>query len=867
MKFFNKKNKEETAEQYDIIFEDVVSPPPPKINHSPDALTTEEIIGFGQNKSQVINNDSTGALEALKQKLAAVTLDDIIPDKEENGKPEINIEEFEIPTIETVTEPETQVESEPKPEVIKPESLLDKCKPYIVDENGSDTTLNSEPLYKLQSVADILKSDSEKILEKLSQNYDVSFEISETAIKETTETEKITATKTEPEEKEVFEEKIKVSSQNENPPQKVISDIDYVFIPETKKEPLTFEPNATVTFTPVSSGESAESQIKVSTHTKAIDLTNELIKLPETVSESNEEEIRLEQSDFEDFVPKTEYTSAKDIKKLKRKLSIDKRDAFLTTIFSFFLTALLAFAKLPFMTNILLSHTVVSMIICSSVAGIIILLNADMFSSLGKIFSSKCKPDISAVLASITASIYAVMGIIKGEIILDILLLFGIVLSFRSLSKFFKASYILSNFSQISSSAQKKAVKLINDPAITFSMVKNSIEGDVLIAAAQKTEHISDFMKYATYGSFFGGRMPIITVISVLISIISAFAGAAYFDGVFYGMYAATAIQLLTALPTVFLIDTLPLYRASKKLNKMGAMIMGKIGAEHLEMANAVVLSSNDLFPNGTVTLHQMKVLSENTLDDTLLRAASLTEYMSSTLAPIFKQIVTGSDYSALPDTDTVKYEDRMGISGWVDNRLLFIGNRALMEAHGIEVPSLEVDRKILRQGYFPVYVATSEKACALLVIQYRVDQKISHELRTLTKIGVTLLINNTDPNLSESMICDYLGLYDDSVKVMSAAGCHMYKNTVSPTTDTSAPAAYKGSSLALAVIMNCATKIKRSNNILTVLYIISAVLGAMLFAYTSFGGSGSLLSGASLLIYGLATTFISYFIYLTERP
>lgn len=44
--------------------------------------------------------------------------------------------------------------------------------------------------------------------------------------------------------------------------------------------------------------------------------------------------------------------------------------------------------------------------------------------------------------------------------------------------------------------------------------------------------------------------------------------------------------------------------------------------------------------------------------------------------------------------------------------------------------------------------------------------------------MGITMLIDSSDPNLTEEMICDYMGLYDDSVKVMSTAGCHMYKNS-----------------------------------------------------------------------------------------
>ena len=94
-------------------------------------------------------------------------------------------------------------------------------------------------------------------------------------------------------------------------------------------------------------------------------------------------------------------------------------------------------------------------------------------------------------------------------------------------------------------------------------------------------------------------------------------------------------------------------------------MIAGKIGAEHIEMANCAVFTSEDIFPSGTVTLHNMKVLSENSIDDTIIRAASLTETLNSPLTNIFKRIAGNSNITALPDSDTVKYEDRMGISGW----------------------------------------------------------------------------------------------------------------------------------------------------------------------------------------------------------
>jgi cation transport ATPase len=343
---------------------------------------------------------------------------------------------------------------------------------------------------------------------------------------------------------------------------------------------------------------------------------------------------------------------------------------------------------------------------------------------------------------------------------------------------------------------EKIALRLIDEQAITFAMAKTAIDGDVLLAAPQKTDAVDDFMKYSTYGKFLNGKMPIIVAASLIFAALLGIASYSYFESVENGLYAAAASLLICASPVLFFIDDLPFYRASKKLFARRSCLAGKMGAQTIENANAVVLNAADIFPSGTVTLHDIKVLNDNDMEDTLIRASVLAESANSPLAPIFKKITKSSNVEKYPDSDTVKYEDRMGISGWVDNRLLFIGNRTLMEAHGIEVPSLEVDKKLLREGYFPVYIATRDKVCALLSVQYAVDSYVQKELWRLTKTGVTVLVNSTDPNLTNQMICDYLELYEDSVFVMATVGTHVFKNTVVKTPSISAPAVYRGSGM-----------------------------------------------------------------------
>lgn len=834
MKLFQKNQDDEL---FSLLKEDDSITTGENLPEPSHALTPQEVLSSKINTSK--RYDSTGALDSLKKRMQKATSKDN-------------------------------------------RSLLEKCKPYILDEQGNDTSVDTEPVYTLESVDDILKSDDQKIIDQLSHKYDITFDYLGKYVEQKSaqsveskpepkpEPKETAVPKEEPKpEKEIFEETIQISTPIKNAQSSVpfiISDIDNdMSLPE--KEENDISSTSTITFTPVSNSDSVEPKIMVTTRTQAIDLTGEFENINSASNELEESRVMLENDDFDDFVPETEFKDESEAKKFIRRFSILKRRSFLCSCLSVFVTLLLSGMKLPFMSGVVLGKTVGAMIACTIIAFFGILANMDMFLSLKNIFKKKSSPDVLTSLATVFVLIYAVLGITSGEIVLDMLITLCIILSLRSIAKFRKDSYMLSNLRQITSSKDKKAVELLGDPAVTFAMAKDTIEGDTLIATPKNCRHIDDYIKYSTFGTFLNGKLPSITVVTLLISILAGFTAFNYFDSVVYSFYAASAILCFAALPTLFFIDNLPLYRAAKKLNRFGCMIAGKYGAESVEMANALVLDSTDLFPIGTVTLHQMKILSENSLDETILRAASLTETLKSPLAPIFKRIAGESNITTLPDSDTVKYEDRMGISGWVDNKLLFIGNRTLMEAHGISVPSVEVDRKILRSGFFPVYVASGNKACALLMVQYDVSPTVAKELRRLTKLGVTLLVNNTDPNITKEMICDYLGLYDDSVMVMSTAGCHMYKNSIVNQASCSAPAAFKGSGIALAKIINCANRIRRSNALLSILYIIAFVLGIIIFAYASFNGSGSLIDGSTVLLYTLISTAISYLLYSTQKP
>ncbi len=811
------------------------------------------------NEPQEIKEEKEAEKKEQNGNLAAhiLTADEINGSQTEKPQNENAINPLDALRNRMLHKNEPQAEDQPKEEK---SSLFDKCLPYVTDENGKVIEDESSK-YSLEKFTEETLSKDE-LLASIYKKYNISF----TGVVDLSESKEEKAKEEEPKIEEVLNEPISADELRDiqtNIP--FISDIDSessIVNDETESLSNT----GTIRFTPIHD-ETDRDIISVSSHTKTINLTGEFTQLPPKTEALAENQVEISKDEFEEYTPNEEYISPADSRALVIKLAKKNRNRFFAMLGTLLFSVLLFIFKITTISEILIANFTAFTIITLSIFGVLILINCDMFGSLLKIFSKRANADTVCSVASIVCFAYSLMAFMQKVTPFDTVLFASLILTFRSVGAFINSSHILSNLRQINSPMKKRAITLINDPSVTFAMAGDSIEGDVLAAAPKYADNILDYMKHVTFGNVMQGKLCPIAISAIIASIIFGFVIGAYTSNLLQGLYSAANILMFAGMPIVYLIENLPLYSATKKLNRSGAMIAGRTGAALCERANAVVLRSEDLFPSGTITLHDIKVLSENNIDNTLLRAAALAEEAESPLANIFKKISDKKGDFILPDADTVKYEDRMGISGWVDDELLFIGNRTLLEAHGIKVPSIETDRKILKNGYFPVYVAGNSCVYALLIIQYSVNPDVAHQLRKLTNLGVTILVNNTDPNLNEEMICDYLGLYSDSVKVMSSAGTHLYKAKVRPEKNVSAPAMYKGNPIALALIINSASKIKKSNTLLTVIYTIASIIGVVLFIYAPFSGSGAILSPMFVLLYNAISTAVSYLLYLIFKP
>lgn len=873
MGFFSKKNDDKNGFVINIDDDSV------KISGdkhlAPHAITPDEVLSFKESDNYDTPTTNTGALDALKRRMNVSVDNETNSDTNTTETPvDANDQKFDNTNKNTNSLDDLQ------------KTLIEKVKRYTIDEKGQDMSQSHEPLYQLESVAEILLHNGEQAIKNLSKKYDVLFDdlgknkskkelhkpitqVDDTKIKKdsisspTPAFEQMVSDANARESEKIYKTLFSDESAAPIPDVSVpdISDIDTheVGLSDGQSKSNT----ATIRFTPIKDAKGNTDHITISSVTKHIDIGDAVY---DDISSKSVVQ-GLEQSDFDKFTPDHEISNDSDGKKQIYRYAVKKRSCFLTSFISALMTIALSVFLIPPVFDYIIGNPKNAMITCGAFLLVSVLANASMFLDFKNLIKKRCGFDILVSLCSILSLALCLTAALTQQNAYYIILLCSIILLVRSICAFKETSVFLSNMKRILSKQTKKCVALINDPATTFAMAKNTIDGDVLIASNRNTGFINDYVKHSTFSLKLGGRSSIIFYATMIFALLSGVMAYFYYQHIYEAIYSATVIACVISMPSLFFINCLPLSSAAKKLNARGAMIAGLYGAEKIELTNAAVVSINDIFPTGTIKMYSMKVLSDNNVDDTIMRAASLTAAVNSPLEAIFTKIAgTNSSYS-IPDSDTVKYEKNLGISGWVNNELLFIGNRSLMQAHGIAIPSLEIDKKILRRGYFPVYVATATTACALIVIQYDVKQEIAKDLRKVTELGLTLLVENCDPNITEEMICDYFGLYEDSVKILSNAGVYMHKNATIPVDECSAPAAYRGSNLNLIRIINCASMIKKSNKLLAILYTIFAVFGIMYFIYAAFSGITTIPDSFTVLIYELTVCLISIIGFLIRKP
>ena len=143
---------------------------------------------------------------------------------------------------------------------------------------------------------------------------------------------------------------------------------------------------------------------------------------------------------------------------------------------------------------------------------------------------------------------------------------------------------------------------------------------------------------------------------------------------------------LAAAMPLAWpLAGALPLFFLNRRLSHSGCAVAGYCGAKAISGANRIVITDEDLFPAGTLTLNGMKIYGEE-LGRVLSYAVTVARAADSQALPILEQLLSDQGGHA-ERLDDFRWYEEGGAGGTIHGETVLLGSAYFMRRQKVRLP------------------------------------------------------------------------------------------------------------------------------------------------------------------------------------
>ena len=204
---------------------------------------------------------------------------------------------------------------------------------------------------------------------------------------------------------------------------------------------------------------------------------------------------------------------------------------------------------------------------------------------------------------------------------------------------------------------------------------------------------------------------------------------------------ALTGAGVQLSLP---LTGALPLYYLSRRLERSGAAAAGYAGARAVARSGRILLTDDDLFPAGTVTLNGYKVYGEER-GRAVAYAASVAKAAGSSLAPLLDRQLTAEGGCPMR-VDELHFCEEGGVEAALRGETVLLGSAYFMKKRHIALPR---DLR-LQTGLF---LAVDGVLTAVFAVKYQPSRNAEWALRALRRSRITPVLAVRSSNVTPSLI------------------------------------------------------------------------------------------------------------------
>ena len=199
-------------------------------------------------------------------------------------------------------------------------------------------------------------------------------------------------------------------------------------------------------------------------------------------------------------------------------------------------------------------------------------------------------------------------------------------------------------------------------------------------------------------------------------------------------------------------------------------------------------------------------------------------------------------------------YEDGLGLLGWIQNKRVLFGNRALMESHSIEgLPTSEKEEQYAKDDSSLLYLSIGGSLAMIFVVRLKASVSVAKGLRDLEKQNITVILRSVDSLLSISRIAELFGVAPNMFKLLPFRYHSEYDEYTSYVEKMSSPMIYSGHFASLAMLITGTKRLQKSATVGVAIQTLSAVLGIILsVVLTLVGIFNGVMTGSVVIAYTL---------------
>ena len=236
-----------------------------------------------------------------------------------------------------------------------------------------------------------------------------------------------------------------------------------------------------------------------------------------------------------------------------------------------------------------------------------------------------------------------------------------------------------------------------------------------------------------------------------------------------YGLLAAVSVLIIACPCALGLATPMSIMVGVGRGAQAGILIRHAEALERLEKIDTLVVDKTGTLTVGKPTLVALKPAPQVSEDMLLKLTASLERGSEHPLAAAILRAAADRSL-ALAKVDDFQSFPGKGVKGTIDGRKVALGNRAMMQAVGIDVSPLEEMANDLRgQGATAIFAAIDGKAAGVMAVADPIKATAPEAVRALKAAGVRVVMLTGDNRATAEAVGRKLGIAEIEAEVLPA--------------------------------------------------------------------------------------------------